>query len=334
MGMPGYVYALINPSIPGLVKVGRTERDPESRAAELSGMTGVATPFIVVFHEYFQDCHAAEDYVHAILEQQGKRTSKNREFFEADICEVIKTIMKACDEIDLRKPKISDELIPASIEGGLSELNLTRTNPANELLYEGIEHRHGLGDSIQDFQEAMRCFTQAAKLGSLDALIYLGEMHECGDGVRKDTDKALGFYKEAVRKGHFVGLGRMACLLDPIHRQNADKLWGLFFSKWAEADEQGTLYASHWHTPFSIAFEFLARDVNTAGRFRFSADMAICVEMVRAHRDNMLTVADIWLRNHPKRGWSTFFQQTVAKSVFDLRQHMFYKSLRDWIVAA
>ena len=44
MNDPGFVYALINPSMEGLVKVGKTKRDPKGRANELSGATGV-TPF-------------------------------------------------------------------------------------------------------------------------------------------------------------------------------------------------------------------------------------------------------------------------------------------------
>jgi len=55
MTTPGYIYALVNASMPGLVKVGRTSRDPKDRAAELSGATGVATPFLVVYHEHFAD---------------------------------------------------------------------------------------------------------------------------------------------------------------------------------------------------------------------------------------------------------------------------------------
>ena len=44
---PGWVYVLVNSSMPGIAKVGRTTRAPRDRAAELSGVTGVATPFIV-----------------------------------------------------------------------------------------------------------------------------------------------------------------------------------------------------------------------------------------------------------------------------------------------
>ncbi len=43
----GYVYVLMNSSMRGLVKIGKTEREPEERAKELSASTGVPTPFMV-----------------------------------------------------------------------------------------------------------------------------------------------------------------------------------------------------------------------------------------------------------------------------------------------
>ena len=41
----GYVYVLINSSMPNLVKIGKTTKDPNERVKELSSATGVATPF-------------------------------------------------------------------------------------------------------------------------------------------------------------------------------------------------------------------------------------------------------------------------------------------------
>jgi hypothetical protein len=46
----GYIYILINPSLEGLIKVGKTTRDPIDHAVELSKATGVPTPFIVAYH--------------------------------------------------------------------------------------------------------------------------------------------------------------------------------------------------------------------------------------------------------------------------------------------
>ncbi len=38
---PGYIYIISNPSMPGLVKIGRTSRDPQTRLRELNSATGV-----------------------------------------------------------------------------------------------------------------------------------------------------------------------------------------------------------------------------------------------------------------------------------------------------
>lgn len=76
--VPGYVYILINPSMPGLIKVGRTLRDSSMRARELSS-TGVPTPFQVAF-EVFADQHEAlEAEMH--LELTDFRINPAREFF-------------------------------------------------------------------------------------------------------------------------------------------------------------------------------------------------------------------------------------------------------------
>jgi hypothetical protein len=53
MGTPGFVYVLINPSLPSYVKIGKTTKDPSIRAAELSSATGVPTPFYVAYEAYF-----------------------------------------------------------------------------------------------------------------------------------------------------------------------------------------------------------------------------------------------------------------------------------------
>lgn len=67
----GYVYAMINPLYEGLVKIGKTTKDPEIRAKELSSSTGVATPFIVVYKRLFNDCHSAEKLAHSLLTDKG-----------------------------------------------------------------------------------------------------------------------------------------------------------------------------------------------------------------------------------------------------------------------
>lgn len=74
----GYVYVLRNPSMPGLLKVGKTTRSVKQRANEL-WQTGVPTPFEVVAEVLSPDCHELEAAVHQML--QDVRISEAREFF-------------------------------------------------------------------------------------------------------------------------------------------------------------------------------------------------------------------------------------------------------------
>lgn len=80
-GGQGYVYVMINPSLPDLVKIGMTTKDPNERAKELSTATGVPTPFMLVFYKPFIDCYSTEQRIHQFLEDKGYRVNNNREFF-------------------------------------------------------------------------------------------------------------------------------------------------------------------------------------------------------------------------------------------------------------
>jgi hypothetical protein len=77
--MTGYIYCLVNASIPGLVKIGKTKRNPHERAAEISASTGVPTPFEIKWSRQVADMDKAESDLHAAL--LGCRLSKRREFF-------------------------------------------------------------------------------------------------------------------------------------------------------------------------------------------------------------------------------------------------------------
>ena len=94
MGSEGFIYALVNPSMPGLVKVGRSTRGADERVRELSG-TSTPTPFVVIYEAAFRDCEAAEHLVHTALESLGYRVSPNREFFDAPATAVVDAIRNA-----------------------------------------------------------------------------------------------------------------------------------------------------------------------------------------------------------------------------------------------
>lgn len=77
----GYIYILSNASMPGLVKIGRTDRQPEDRARELS-TTGVPTPFKIEYSIFVSDSVEVEKQIHKVLSNHGYRHSPSREFFE------------------------------------------------------------------------------------------------------------------------------------------------------------------------------------------------------------------------------------------------------------
>lgn len=77
--MNGYIYCLTNEAIPGLVKIGKTTRDPVARAVEISKSTGVPTPFDIAWSRKVADVNKAEAQLHQALARC--RHSKRREFF-------------------------------------------------------------------------------------------------------------------------------------------------------------------------------------------------------------------------------------------------------------
>lgn len=79
---PGYVYAMGNATLPGLLKIGHTHRPPHRRARELS-RTAVPTPFEVEHARFFWSAPAAERRLHAQFSAQ--RISRRREFFGLNV---------------------------------------------------------------------------------------------------------------------------------------------------------------------------------------------------------------------------------------------------------
>ena len=73
----GYVYILISPAFPDLLKIGMTTRTPEERAKELSKGTGVPASFVVAYSELVNNCSLAESLLHEKL--SGHLSSKGLE---------------------------------------------------------------------------------------------------------------------------------------------------------------------------------------------------------------------------------------------------------------
>ena len=86
-----YIYVLSNPSIPGLLKIGRTDRTPEQRIRELHS-TGVPTPFVIEYSRITSDSALTESVIHRAFDAMGKRASAQREFFQVSVEDAIELV--------------------------------------------------------------------------------------------------------------------------------------------------------------------------------------------------------------------------------------------------
>lgn len=191
MSSQGYIYVLINPAMPGLLKIGLTTKTPEERVKELSSATGVPINFILIYKEFFQNCAAAEKAIHAHLEAQGFRLNKGREFFEAEPSDVVDIIK------DIKA--IEKELVFDDADS--SELEYSEQQPWEH--YEKLGHNYysGTDNCFQDYKEAYHNFKKAYELGSITAPKLLGLMHDFGVGVNENKQEALRYYKEGAKRG-------------------------------------------------------------------------------------------------------------------------------------
>lgn len=87
----GHVYVMLNPAIPGLVKIGRTRDQTKARARQLYS-TGVPKEFIVLWQEFVHDSDKVEQEVHERF--TDLRVNPRREFFEIEPQQAIRTLME------------------------------------------------------------------------------------------------------------------------------------------------------------------------------------------------------------------------------------------------
>lgn len=87
--MRGFIYILSNPSLPGLLKIGKTSKDPKTRGDELY-VTGTPEPFKLEYMAFSDDMDSLERMVHKKLDSY--RPNKDREFFKVSKVVALKTI--------------------------------------------------------------------------------------------------------------------------------------------------------------------------------------------------------------------------------------------------
>lgn len=222
----GFLYVLINPSMPNLAKVGKTTRDPLNRVAELSSATGVPSPFMLAFQQPVAECDSAEVWVHRELERAGYRHADNREFFNAPLHEIIQIVIQAAALTPVAAGEVVEEISDHDMASpaGLAE----------ELCDLADQYASGTDRVFQNHKKALELYEQAAALGHRMACVLAGNYYERGSGVdiREDKEKALEYYQKAVHLGLWYIESYIAQLFQRHGNEAAAKThWNLFFEQ-------------------------------------------------------------------------------------------------------
>jgi hypothetical protein len=83
----GWIYCISNPSMPGLYKIGITERTPIIRLEEANKTDTwrPPTPYVLEFAKPVINPKHKEKTIHNILSKFGERVNPNREFFRVNL---------------------------------------------------------------------------------------------------------------------------------------------------------------------------------------------------------------------------------------------------------
>ena len=152
----GYLYCFSNDSMPGILKVGMTERSPEIRLNEAnsSDTWRPPTPYKIEFAKKVVNPKQKEITLHTILSQYTERVNPKREFFRVSLEEVkaffdlidgeswdTTILEKKEEEKDEEKEEEKDE----DNQSMISNLPVTKCRDMSKCFINGQRIRHTIG---------------------------------------------------------------------------------------------------------------------------------------------------------------------------------------------
>lgn len=149
----GFIYCFSNPSMPGILKIGMTERTPETRLSEanVSDTWRPPTPYVIELAKKVNNAKTKEKILHTLLEQYTVRINPRREFFKVSI-EEIKTFFELMDG-EIWTPSPDNETIePDEIEDEHSSETFSDSiSPTSH-------------STIRGCREMIKCFTNGQRI--------------------------------------------------------------------------------------------------------------------------------------------------------------------------
>lgn len=198
-----------HPDFSGLVRVGKTNISPEVKAQELSLNKNIATPYILIYKKYFDNCIVAEHLIHNALSSYAtyyfNDIEDKHEHFKIDTTTAIDVIVNT---------------------------DITTVDPtylAKRYRRYGDDYYYELKDYIpHDTEEALYYYQRAAELGEYEVYATIGDIYELND-----INMAIEAYKTAYELGNKLHSMDLALIYSkPFCKdeQEERKWWNLFFT--------------------------------------------------------------------------------------------------------
>ena len=188
----GFVYVLSNVAMPGIVKVGMTEKLAEDRASKLHD-TGVPLAFDVEFRSATSRIKAVETRSHAIL--ASSRVAANREFFRATPAGAIAAVKEALltassisawDSDEPHRVKHGDRIALTMKAGDLFVILTYPAPMAQHAQVTDLWQSHCDGDLLELMGTAdpghIAGFSDGDQGGDTDPVPYLDRTHKVPNG--------------------------------------------------------------------------------------------------------------------------------------------------------
>lgn len=135
--VPGWVYVLTHPAWDkiGMVKIGKTSRDPRTRSSEIASVSGLLAPCSIAYCAAVPDIATAEKTVHRML--GDRRVKKRREMFRVDVA----TARQVIDAVAGSSP--------AEMRAALPSLAFRGAKPRHPQQNQGRGRRRGIARSLR-----------------------------------------------------------------------------------------------------------------------------------------------------------------------------------------
>ena len=255
----GFIYVMINPSMPGLAKVGKTTRTSEERGIELSSATGGPSPFIIVYEHPVEDCHAAEAWIHTELERRGYRASNNREFFTAPIHEIVSVVAMGSNV----KSTLNQQ---TNINSNPPTEDIDQKRMAEDLSLLADKFLEGSGDIVRNPSNALKLYEQAGILGDAYACEKAADLLINGcDGIRKNPASAIDYLKRSIAanpKHNWACNGKIGKIYSELNQpESAMPYWHKLIEN-INNQTNHFIIAPLWRYCFDVANNNLPSDIN------------------------------------------------------------------------